>query len=290
MASSIAGLLRLIRYRFLLVAGLFPYFLGAAVAFHWQKNFNLFLFLAGFSGLFFVLVGVEAWNEFFDWHLGTDRVFQPEPKPVTKRTFFVGLASFFVALLVAIFLTFKVGLAIIVLSIIGFLAAFFYLGPPVKLTYRGLGELTIALSYGPLMMIGSYYLQRQRVDTLPIMVSIIPALLIFLIAITNEVPDYFQDRLVGKRNICVRLGQKRTVILQGVVLIIFYLCLLGGLCLGKFPKLAWLILVCLPFSFKSYLKAIKTCENPRLFIPTIRYMIIHYCLVMAILIAGYTFF
>jgi hypothetical protein len=38
MASSIAGLLRLIRYRFLLVAGLFPYFLGAAVAFHWQKK------------------------------------------------------------------------------------------------------------------------------------------------------------------------------------------------------------------------------------------------------------
>ncbi len=150
MERTLTRLIRLVRYRFLLVAGLLPYGLGAAVAFHSQGQFNLFLFLIGLTGLLFVLIGVEAFNEFFDWRMGTDRVFQLNPKPVTNRTFLVGIVAFFIALIVAVFLTLKLGVTIMVLSLMGFFAAFFYLAPPLKLAYRGFGEIIIALSYGPL--------------------------------------------------------------------------------------------------------------------------------------------
>ena len=198
----------LVRYRFLLFAGLLPYVLGAAIAFYSDGQFSLLLFFIGLISLLFVLIGVEAFNEFFDWRMGTDRVFQLNPKPVTNSTFFIGIAAFFVALIGAIFLTLESGVMVIILSFIGFFAAFSYLGPPLKLAYRGSGEIVIALSYGPFMMLGSYYIQTQRMDFTPLFVSIIPALLLFGISILNEVPDYLQDRLVGKRNICVRVGQK----------------------------------------------------------------------------------
>ena len=287
MAEYLTGLIKLVRYRFLLVAGLLPYCLGAAVGFYSHGEFSPFLFLIGLVGLFFVLVGVEAFNEYFDWQLGTDRVFQLDPKPVTKSTFLVGAGAFFVALMVAIFLTLKLGVAVIIISLIGFFIALFYLGPPVKLAYRGFGEIVIALSYGPLMMLGSYYVQTQRVDVLPLFVSVIPALFLFAIAMLNEVPDYFQDRLVGKRNICVRIGQKNVVRLYGGVLVLFYLIFLAGLFLGNFPRLALLGLVCLPISLVSYATGMRTYDNPRRFVSAIRYMIIQYVIVLSVFITSY---
>ncbi|MEW6376651.1 MAG: prenyltransferase [Thermodesulfobacteriota bacterium] len=288
MERTVTGLVKLLRYRFLLVAGLLPYGLGAAIAFYSQGGeFSPFLFLVGLIGLLFVLIGVETFNEFFDWMIGTDRVFQLNPKPVASRTFFVGIAGFFVALIVAIYLTLELGVAIIILSLIGFFAAFFYLGPPIKLAYRGFGEIIIALSYGPFLMLGSYYVQTQRMDVLPLSVSVIPALLLFGISILNEVPDYFQDRLVGKRNICVRIGQKNVVRLYGGITALFYTFLLVGLFSGKFPYLAWLVLVCLPISLICYISGMRTQENPHRFVSTIRYMMIHYVIVLSILITSY---
>ena len=287
MEATLSGLIRLLRYRFLLFAGLLPYVLGAAVAFHIQGEFSLFFFFTGLLGLFFVLLAVEALNEFFDWRLGTDRVFQLDPKPVTIGTFLFGLASLVVALIVAVFLTWKLGLPILVFSLLGFFSVLFYLGPPIKLAYRGLGELVIALSYGPFMMMGSYYLQTQSVDGLPIFVSVIPALQLFVIAAMNEVPDYLQDRLVGKANLCVRLGQKKVLELCGIALVIFYLILLVGLFKGAFPRLTAAGLAALPLSFLSYTIGLRTYENPQHFISAIRYLIVQYVFILGVFIVAY---
>lgn len=287
MGGTLSRLIKLVRYRFLLVAGLLPYGLGAAVAFYSFGGFSLFLFLLGLIGLLFVLVGVEAFNEFFDWQMGSDRVFQLNPRPVTYTTFLIGMVAFFVALIVAIFLTLELGVVIIILSFIGFFAALFYLAPPVKLTYRGFGEITISLCYGPFMMLGSYYVQTQRIDFTPLVVSVLPALLLFAISILNEVPDYFQDRLVGKRNICVRIGQKNVVKLYGGILALFYGILLVGLFSGRFPRLAWVVLACLPISLMSYITGIRNYHNPYKFVSAIRYMIIQYVIVLSILITSY---
>jgi 1,4-dihydroxy-2-naphthoate octaprenyltransferase len=287
MEGALFQLIRLVRYRFLLIAGLLPYGLGAGIAFYSERRFDFPVFLLGLIGLFFVLVGVEAFNEFFDWQLGTDRVFQPNPEPVTRRTFVVGLAAFVVAFIVAVVLALELGMAIMVFSLIGFFFAFSYLGPPFKLAYRGFGEMAIALSYGPLMMLGSYYLQSRRIDTLPLLVSVIPALLLFAISILNQVPDYLQDRLVGKRNICVRIGQRNVVRLYGGIQVLFYIALLAGLFSGKLPLLAWLALACLPISLVSYTTGIRTYDNPPQFLPAIRYLITHYVFVLGILIASY---
>jgi 1,4-dihydroxy-2-naphthoate octaprenyltransferase len=287
MEGTLSQLIRLARYRFLLIAGLLPYILGAGIAFYSDKRFNPTLFFVGLIGLLFVLVGVEAFNEFFDWQLGTDRVFQLEPKPVSERTFVLGLTAFLVAFVIAIFLATELGVAIIVFAVIGFFCAFSYLGPPLKLAYRGLGELIIALAYGPFMVLGSYYVQSQRIAALPLFVSVIPALLLFSIAILNEVPDYFQDSLVGKRNICVRLGQKNVVRLYGSIQLLFYAILLVGLWGGRLPRLAWLVLACLPIFFISYTTGMRTYDNPPKFVSAVRYMIIHYTLVLGILVAGY---
>jgi 1,4-dihydroxy-2-naphthoate octaprenyltransferase len=41
--------------------------------------------------------------------------------------------------------------------------------------------------------------------------SFVPGLLIMALAVVNAIPDFHQDRLVGKRNLVVRLGRHRAV-------------------------------------------------------------------------------
>ncbi len=72
------NVIKLIRYRFFLFAGLLPYFLGQAVAFNVRGEVNWIHFWLGFLGILFVLVAVELFNEYFDAKEGGDRIFSQE--------------------------------------------------------------------------------------------------------------------------------------------------------------------------------------------------------------------
>src|SRR5262249_61969275 len=76
---------------------------------------------------------------------------------------------------------------------------------------RGLGELMIALSYGPWRVLGSLYLRPRTLSAAAFYASLVPGFLIMALAVVNAIPDYHQDRLVGKRNLVVRLGRRRAV-------------------------------------------------------------------------------
>ena len=153
----------LVRYRFFLYAGLLPYLLGAAWAYALADAFDGTIFLSGLAGVVLAVVGVEAFNEYFDSRMGTDRVFNPaDLPPMTDAVLWLGIAAFAGALAVGIHLTLLRGWPILAFALLGGAAAIFYVAPPIRWAYRGLGELVIALSYGPWMVLGSLYLHTQR--------------------------------------------------------------------------------------------------------------------------------
>ena len=95
----------MVRYRFFLYAGLLPYLLGAAWAYALADAFDGTLFLSGLAGVVLAVVGVEAFNEYFDSRMGTDRVFNPaDLPPMTDAVLWLGIAAFAGALAVGIHL------------------------------------------------------------------------------------------------------------------------------------------------------------------------------------------
>jgi len=85
----------LVRYRFFLYAGLLPYLLGAAWAFAMAGTFDAALFWSGFGGVVLSVIGVEAFNEYFDARMGTDRVFNPDDlPPIAQAVFWIGSVAF----------------------------------------------------------------------------------------------------------------------------------------------------------------------------------------------------
>jgi 1,4-dihydroxy-2-naphthoate polyprenyltransferase len=279
--------LSLVRYRFFLYAGLLPYLLGAAWAYGMAGAFSASLFWSGLAGVVMSVVGVEAFNEYFDSRMGTDRVFDPEDSPpMSAAVLWLGVAAFATALGVGLYLAAREGWPILAFAALGGAAAIFYVAPPIRWAYRGLGETVIGLSYGPWMVLGSLYLHTHALSWGALWASLVPGLLITALAVVNAIPDFHQDRLVGKRNLVVRLGRRAAVglylTLAGAALAVVVL----GVAIGEFPPGCLAALIALPLIVVSGRRAIPTYESPRAFIPAIRSIVSAYAAAVLLFTLG----
>ena len=259
------NLIKLIRYRFFLFAGLLPFLLGQAVAFNVLGELNWLRFWLGFAGIFLVLIAVELFNEYFDAKEGGDRIFSQAQPQIPAWFYKLGILALAIAFIVGLYLTLQTGWPVLLFSFLGFLGAYFYVGPPIRWAYRGFGELVIGLSYGPFMLLGSYYIQTQKISFVPFFVSVISGLSVFCLAVLNEIPDYYQDMLVGKRNLVVRLGKRRAILLLKLGLVGVFVLLVFGVVLKTIPVLAIVAIATLPWIFKSLKTAEKNYDNPNAF-------------------------
>ena len=277
----------LVRYRFFLYAGLLPYLLGAAWAYAVAGAFDAALFWSGLGGVVLSVIGVEAFNEYFDSRMGTDRVFNPDDvPPMSDLVLWLGIAAFAGALAVGLYLTYRGGWPILAFAVLGGLAAIFYVAPPIRWAYRGLGETVIALSYGPWMVLGSLYLHTGAVSLGALWASLVPGLLIMALAVVNAIPDYHQDRLVGKKNLVVRLGRRRGVWLYLALAAAGLAAAAAGVIAGVFPLACLAALIALPLLIKSARVGVRTYESPRQFVPAIRAVVGCYLVAVAFFGAG----
>ncbi|HEY1459313.1 MAG TPA: prenyltransferase [Casimicrobiaceae bacterium] len=289
-ASTSRRLLRvfsMVRYRFFLYAGLLPYLLGAAWAYAIAGALDATTFWIGLAGVVLSVVGVEAFNEYFDSRMGTDRVFNPaDLPPMSDAVLWLGILAFACALAVGVYLTLRGGWPILAFAVLGGLAAIFYVAPPIRWAYRGLGETVIALSYGPWMVLGSLYLHTKTVSWAALAASLVPGFLIMALAVVNAIPDFHQDRLVGKRNLVVRLGRRNGVSLYVALASVGIAVAPIGVAAGAFPATCLATLLAVPWLVASYRAAVPTFETPRLFVPAIRAMVRCYLLAVALFTAG----
>ena len=88
----------------------------------------------------------------------------------------------------------------------------FYSAPPLKLSFRGLGEMVIGFFFGPLLMWGVYYSTAGSIDAGISFVSIPVGLLVLNILFTHSFIDMEGDaasnkmtfaRLLGNRKLCL---------------------------------------------------------------------------------------
>jgi len=174
------------------------------------------------AGVFFVEVAKNASGEIVDFDSGTDvGVRESERSPFSggKRVLIDGLlsreqtwgiAATFYLLAIASGLVIA-GLhdsRVLVFGIPGLALAWYYHGGSVKLAYRGLGELAVAIAYGPLIVLGTYFVQTGQLSAPLVHLSCILGLLVAAFLWINEFPDYRADKSAGKNNLVVRLGTR----------------------------------------------------------------------------------
>mgnify|MGYP000054636087 CR=1 FL=1 len=106
-----------------------------------------------------------------------------------------------------LWLAVQTGGGLVVLGLMGLLLSWAYSSPPLALMKRGLGELTVAFTWG-LVVVGADYVQRGQFFVIPSAVAVSFALLVGNILVINGFPDAQADAQVGKRTLVVRLGAR----------------------------------------------------------------------------------
>ena len=173
------------------------------------------------------------------------------------------LAKALIAFLIpcGLLLAVKTGGGLILLGLAGLLLGWAYSAPPLALMKRGLGEATVALTWG-LVVVGADYVQRKHFFVIPAAVAVSFALLVGNILVINGFPDAAADALVGKRTLVVRLGVRWAAWAYLVFALLAYAWLVVGVWLFIHPEPALWGLASVPLSLWAFLLLHKHANQP----------------------------
>ena len=138
------------------------------------------------------------------------------------------------------------------IGVAGILVGIAYTAPPLKLVYRGLGEIAIALGFGPIMVLGAYVVQTGELAWEPLVLSLVPGILIALILYVNEIPDRRSDASAGKGTLPVRLAPETVRTGYLVAALAAFGIVLLGVIGGLFPWPAMAALVAVPIALRVH--------------------------------------
>lgn len=246
-------------------ATIIPVSLGAIVAWHDTGNFNWLRFWLTLSGALFIHFGTNLANDYFDHISGCD---EKNPSPTAfsggsrviqdgliapKNILYASLLAFVLGSAIGFYLNYLLGTnVILVLGAIGVFLGFFYTAKPFRIGYGTLGELAVGIGFGPLMVLGSHYVQAQYLSLKVFLISLPLGILIALVLFINEFPDYQADKAAGKRNLVVILGKKRAVILYHILLTSVYIVIIYLVVFKLAPAATLIVFLSLPFAFKAF--------------------------------------
>ncbi|MEM2766572.1 MAG: prenyltransferase, partial [Candidatus Caldarchaeum sp.] len=144
-----------------------------------------------------------------------------------------------------------------------------YTAPPVKLAYRGLGEIAVGIGFGPIIVLGSHYVQAQTFSVQALLASIPIGVLILLILYVNEIPDAPYDAAAGKRTLITKLNERQVIPLYKLLLAASYAVVVLSVLLGFAPPTVLLALLTIPMAYKTVKAVRQTYGNTYLMIPAL---------------------
>jgi len=255
-------------------ATIIPVTLGAIAAWYDINNFMWMRFWLAMFGAILIHMGTNLANDYFDHLSGCDEANRaPTPfsggsrviqeKLITPRKILhVSLASFILGGTIGLYLNYlSKGNIVLILGIIGIFLGFFYTAKPFRIGYGSFGELAVGVGFGPLMVMGSYYVQAQSLPFKVFLISIPVGFLIAIVLFINEFPDYAADKSVGKKTLVVILGKKNAVILYHILLAIVYLTIIYLIIFRFLPPICLITFLSLPLALKAFMGSRKNFDK-----------------------------
>lgn len=190
-----------------------PVLMGGALAYHDDMFHGLAFFTALFSA-FFIQVGTNFCNDYFDFIKGADTAARLGPTRATqaglvsfKQMRHAAILAFFMATILGCYLVFRGGWPIVIIGVLSLAAGVFYTAGPYALAYVGLGDIFVLIFFGPVASLGTYYVQTLQFSPVALIAGFAPGLLSTAILTVNNLRDIDQDRKAHKKTLAVRFGK-----------------------------------------------------------------------------------
>jgi 1,4-dihydroxy-2-naphthoate octaprenyltransferase len=204
-----------------IVVAVIPVFLvGTLFAILSGASFLLSNFLWGFSILFIIEIAASFANDYFDYKSdkynkqfgfsgGSGVLLRyPELRPFAK---WASISLMILAIILTILLTWSASFPLWTIGyiLVAVFFCWFYTAPPLKLVYRGLGEIPHFLA--AVMFPGWGYLLMTKTIDLSLLIFAVPFGILGLTVILNfEIPDRESDIHGGKHNFIIRFDRPQS--------------------------------------------------------------------------------
>lgn len=192
-------------------ASLVPMLVGGSLAYA-KGSFDAPLLLLTLGGGLLFHIGANLFNTYFDFNRGVDTAKHADDRTLVdsvlgpQQLVWAGTACFAMGAGAGAALAAISGWPIALLGAIGVLLAFFYTAGPFGYKYRSLGDIGIFLSFGPLLVLGAYMVQRQNFAFTPLLFSLPLGLFVDGILHANNMRDVAADARAGARTLAHALG------------------------------------------------------------------------------------
>jgi 1,4-dihydroxy-2-naphthoate octaprenyltransferase len=255
-----------------LPAAIAPVLVGTAAAVHGAGELpRPWAFVAALIGSVFIQIGTNLANDYSDAKRGADSADRLGPVRVTsaglvtpQRVLNATWIAFAVAIACGIYLTVVAGPLILAIGVVSIAAGVLYTGGPRPYGYEGLGEVFVFLFFGLVAVNGSYYVQVETVDALPLGLSVAIGFLATAILVVNNVRDMETDRRAGKMTLAVRIGRHRAVVLFRCLVLGAFLVLPIALIAGDASALPLIGMLALPLAIGPMRAVTNRTDGPAL--------------------------
>jgi 1,4-dihydroxy-2-naphthoate octaprenyltransferase len=255
-----------------LPAAIAPVLVGTAAAVEWLGELpRPGAFAAALIGSVFIQIGTNLANDYSDAKRGADTADRLGPVRVTsaglvtpRRVLNATWIAFAVAVACGIYLTAVAGIVILLIGAVSIAAGVLYTGGPRPYGYAGLGEVFVFLFFGLVAVNGSYYVQVEQLDALPLGLSISIGFLATAILVVNNVRDMETDRRAGKMTLAVRMGRYNAVVLYRLLVLGAYAVLPIALLAGEASMLPLIGFASLPLAVPPLRAMSNRTDGPAL--------------------------
>lgn len=268
--------------------------LGTAIA-AYEGFFHFGHFLLAMFGALLVHMTVNVINDYHDFVDGIDLNTQRTPfsggsgvlpsnllKP--RQAFWFATICLLIAMVIGFYFVMVKGWLLFPLLLLAGFSAYFY---NVYLAKWHMGEIFAGLSFGPLLVLGSYYVQAGRYSWETLFASLAPGILTSNLLFLNEFPDLEADRKGGRRHFVISLGKKDASYLFVAFLTASYLCIIAGVLTKLMPVVTLIGLGTIGFGWKAAKGALKYYDNTEKLVPILGANVITILGTQALLAVGY---
>lgn len=219
--DTVKGWVKVFRDPPFYLVGVLPFSLGTLLAVREGNEMSWAVWALGSLSVALVMAMTFLVNEYFDYETDLANVAfnkfsggsrsLPQGLVERRKVLIAAGACGAVALVLGLVIQFGLKTGPLTLPLGAFAAAigYAYTGAPLRLIYRGLGELMIGVSVGWMpVFIGYYVMGGLPTGAMVHLMSLPIALTIVMVIVANEYPDYESDTASGKRNLVARMGRE----------------------------------------------------------------------------------
>jgi 1,4-dihydroxy-2-naphthoate octaprenyltransferase len=207
-------------------------------------------------GLVFAHAANNMINDYFDMEVGIDTdeyvraLYAPHPvlsgwltKSQLRNAILVANA---IDLAILLFLMWARGPLVAVFALAGLFISVFYVAPPISLKKRGLGEPGVFLTWGPLMIGGTYFVATGTIPGWVWVASLPYAILVTTVLFGKHIDKIGPDAERGIRTLPVILGERNARLLASGLMIAFYPIVIGSALVGLIGPWVLLVVLAIP--------------------------------------------